>query len=100
MIKANISNDLKHLKIQGHAKYAEYGKDIVCAAVSSIITTSINACLTLSSDSIKYTEKEGLVEINVLKDDETTIKLINNMINMLTELAKQYKKNITIIKED
>ena len=36
-------------------KVMEYGKDIVCAAVSSIVTTSINACLTLSSDSIKYT---------------------------------------------
>jgi len=100
MIKVNISNDLKHLKIQGHAKYAEYGKDIVCAAVSSIVITSVNACITLSNDSISYKENDGYVEINVLKDDETTIKLINNMINMLTELAKQYKKNITIIKED
>ena len=100
MIKVNISNDLKHLKIQGHAKYAEYGKDIVCAAVSSIVITSVNACITLSKDSISYKENDGYVEINVLKDDETTIKLIKNMINMLTELAKQYKKNITIIKED
>ena len=100
MIKVNISNNLKQIFIKGHAEYAEYGKDIVCAAVSSIVATSINACLTLSSDSIKYTEKEGLVEINVLKEDEATIKLINNMINMLIELAKQYKKNITIIKED
>ncbi len=98
MIKISISK--KQITIKGHAGYEEYGKDIVCAAVSSIVTTSINACLSLDEASIRYEEKEGLVIINVLKDNETTIKLINNMINMLEELAREYKKNITIIKED
>ena len=100
MIKVRISKNLDSITIKGHAGYAEAGKDIVCAAVSSIVTTSINACLILDDESIKYEEKEGLVIIDVLNHNETTIKLINNMINMLTELAENYKKNITIIKED
>ena len=100
MIKVNVSKNLKQITIKGHADYDEYGKDIVCAAVSSIVTTSINACLILDESSIKYEDKEGLVIIDVLNTDETTIKLINNMINMLTELASTYKKNIKIIKED
>ena len=98
MIKVKVSKN--QITIKGHANYAEYGQDIVCAAVSSIVTTSINACLSLDGSSIKYEDNEGLVIINVLNDSETTIKLIDNMINMLTELAEQYKKNITIIKED
>ena len=100
MIKVNVSKDLKQITIKGHAGYAASGQDIVCAAVSSIVTTSINACLSLDETSIKYEDKEGYVSLNLLKDNETTIKLINNMINMLSDLAKQYKKNITIIKED
>ena len=100
MIKVRISKNLDSITIKGHAGYAEAGKDIVCAAVSSIVTTSINACLSLDNASLKYEEKEGLVIIDVLNHDETTIKIINNMINMLAELAKDYKKNITIIKED
>ena len=100
MIKVNVSNDLKHITIKGHAGFDEYGKDIVCAAVSSIVTTSINACISLDETSIKYEDSEGLVIIDVLKNQETTIRLIENMINMLSELATQYKKNITIIKED
>ena len=100
MIKVNVSKDFKQIIIKGHAGYDEYGKDIVCASVSSIITTSINACLSFEQDSIKYEEKEGLVIIYVLKSNETTIKLIKNMINLLTELSKDYKKNITINKED
>ena len=31
--------------ISGHASFDEYGKDIVCASVSSIVITSINAIL-------------------------------------------------------
>ena len=100
MIKVRISKDLKQITIKGHAGYDEYGKDIVCAAVSSIVTTSVNACLSLDESAIKYQESEGLVIIDVLKTSETTIKLIDNMINMLNDLAKDYKKNITIIKED
>ena len=100
MIKVNIKKDLKRITVKGHAMYDEYGKDIVCAAVSSIITTSINACLSLDETAIKYEDNEGLVIIDVLSESETTIKLIENMINMLSELATQYKKNITIIKED
>ena len=100
MIKVNVSKGLNKIIIKGHAGYAEYGKDIVCASVSSIVTTTINACLNFDSNSINYQEKEGLIILDILKGDETTIKLIKNMINMLTELAEDYKKNITIIKED
>ena len=30
------------IEIKGHALYDDYGKDIVCSAVSSIVTTTIN----------------------------------------------------------
>ena len=100
MIKVRISHDLKSIQVKGHAGYAMHGKDIVCASVSSIVTTTINACLILDQKSIEYVENEGYVEIKVLNNDDATIKLINNMINMLNELAINYKKNITIIKED
>ena len=48
MIKVNyvVSNNLiKSVSIKGHAFYDTYGKDIVCAAVSSIVTTTINDIL-------------------------------------------------------
>jgi len=100
MIKVNVSKDLKNITIKGHAGYDVAGKDIVCAAVSSIVTTTINACIKLDNNSLNYQENEGLVVINLLSQNETTIKLIENMINMLEELAIEYKKNINIIKED
>ena len=38
MIRINIKKNT--IIIKGHANYDKYGKDIVCASVSSIITTT------------------------------------------------------------
>ena len=87
------------LTIDGHAGYAEIGKDIVCAAVSSTVITSVNSCLTIDNESISYEDKNGL-DIKVLKDDEVTTKIINVMITNLYELEKAYPKNIKIKEEN
>ena len=39
MIKVKVEKD--KITITGHANYAEYGSDIVCASVSATIMTSI-----------------------------------------------------------
>ena len=99
MIKVNyvVSNNLiKSVSIKGHAFYDTYGKDIVCAAVSSIVTTTINNIIALEENTIKYDTKEGNVNITVLRNNEITDKLLNVMLNMLKELATDYPQNIKI----
>lgn len=93
MIKITINNDL--IEVKGHANYDEYGKDIVCSAVSSTIITTINGILSIDNKSLEVIENNGLT-IKILKNSEVTDKLINNMINLLTELQTEYKDNIDI----
>jgi uncharacterized protein YsxB (DUF464 family) len=93
MIKIKVSNDV--ITISGHAMYDDFGKDIVCAAVSSTVITTVNAILSIDKDAIKVDEKDG-VRIDILKHNEIVDKLILNMINLLTELQKDYKDNIDI----
>ena len=98
MIKINVlkSNSLiKEVKVNGHADYANYGLDIVCSAVSSIVTTTINDILALDSASIKYTVNDGNVVITN-NDNELANKLLQVMLNSLEELASTYPKNIKI----
>lgn len=100
MIKINLkyNNDLiESIFITGHAGYDIYGKDIVCASVSSIVITSVNAIVRLNSDSISYNDSNGL-SIDILSHNDVTDTLIDNMVSLLKDLEKQYKKNI-IIKE-
>lgn len=101
MINVNIkkeNNIITELKISGHAKYDEYGKDIVCAGVSSTLITSVNACLTFDKESIYYEEKNNFYLKNI-KKDEITNKLLENLINMLKSIESDYKDNIKIKEE-
>ena len=102
MIKVNVKkNDDKiyELVIKGHAGYDVSGKDIVCAAVSSMAITTINNIIALD-DSIYYEEDSGLLKIRVENDTEVNQKLLNNLIRMFEELKQQYPKNIEIRNED
>lgn len=102
MIKIKIckcNQDINNITISGHAMYDAYGKDIVCASVSSIVTTTVNGILRINEQSISYEQSEGFVKINILNKDEITKKLIVNMLDLFEELNKNYPKNIKIIEE-
>ena len=94
MIKIEIKKD--KLTIKGHSGYSEYGSDIVCASVSSMSIITINAILKYDSESLKYNEEDGLLEIDILKHDKVIDLLIDNLIEHLEELKKQYNKYIEI----
>ena len=77
MIKIKLlkkDSNLEKIIINGHAMYDDFGKDIVCAAVSSTVITSINACLSIDDDSLDYDDSEGL-EIVIKKND---VKISHN----------------------
>jgi len=102
MIKVKLTkkdNNIKNIIIKGHALYADFGKDIVCAAVSSTVITSVNACLSIDDKSLIYDDKKGL-NIEIKKEDAVTTKIINNMISNLKQLEITYPKNIKIEEEN
>ena len=98
MLKVQVFN--KKIIILGHTDYAEYGKDIVCSSASSIVITSVNAALRIDNNSITMLEEANKVTININTDDKIILLIMENMLNMLEELANTYKKNIKILKEE
>ena len=101
MIKVSLKyvDDLiESVDISGHAGFDLYGKDIVCSSVSSIVITTVNAIVRLEPDSVDYKNSDGIF-ISVLNHNKVTDTLILNMVSLLEELEKQYKKNIIINKE-
>ncbi len=85
-----------NISIKGHAFYSDYGKDIVCSSVSSIVTTSINGIISIDKDAISYKMKNDEMLIEIKKNDKITLKLIDNMIELLEKLSKDYPKNIQV----
>ena len=93
-----VKENAKYRKITilGHAMYDDYGKDIVCSACSSIVTTTVNGILSIDSNSISYLVSKKGMTIDVKSDDRITQTLINNMISLLKELSGNYPENIEI----
>ena len=96
MIKVYVSKD--RIELHGHSGYDIVGKDIVCSAVSSIVTTTINGIISIDKKAISYKYQDDTMTIRIIKNDEITVKLINNMLDLLISLSKDYPKNI-IVKE-
>ena len=100
MIKVLVekeNNNINKITITGHSKYADFGKDIVCSSVSSIVITTINAIEKFDKNYINHSYNKDTLSIEILKNNEITSNLINNMIDLLKELECNYPKNIKIL---
>ncbi len=94
MVKVVVED--KCITIKGHASAGEFGRDIVCASVSSIAITTVNAMLRFNDKSIDVVSNDGFMQIKILESSNETLVLLENMISLLVELEKQYKKNISV----
>lgn len=94
-----ISKEAKKITIKGHANYQE-SNDIVCASVSSIMYTTVNAILRFDSSAISYKDTKDKVIIEIIKNDNITETHIINMMSLFLELASDYPKNIKIESEE
>ena len=103
MINVSVSKEFSKIRkvtIKGHAMYDDYGKDIVCSGVSSVVITTVNAILLFDKDFISYESSKDKFEIIVNENNEITDKLLENMLNMLNDIEGDYPKNIKIRKEN
>ena len=91
-----VSKEGSKIQVKGHAMYEDFGKDIVCSSVSSIIITTVNAILSINEKAISYEYIEDGLNLEIKSHDNITLKLIDNMLELLTKLSKDYPKNIRI----
>ena len=65
-VKVTLNNSsITGLEVKGHAESAEYGKDLVCAGVSSVTTGLLNALDTLCPDTCELALSAGYVSVKV-----------------------------------
>lgn len=80
----------------GHAGYADYGKDIVCAAVSVLVINTVNSLeeITREAIQVKTDEKAGRIICIFLRQPlkETSVVLMDSLILGLSQIEAQYGK--------
>ena len=100
MISVNVSfmgSDVLTLTVSGHANYAKYGKDIVCAGVSAIVTGGINA-LESEIKNVEIINKENELGVKVINNNEKIQIILNTMLVQLQTIESSYEKYIKIYK--
>ncbi len=85
------------IKATGHAMYAEYGKDIVCASVSTalIMTANLLARYQEGYNILKVVAKEGNFHMEVTKDSFVDV-IYENLKDTFRQLVEQYPNNVKL----
>ena len=84
---------------KGHAGYAEAGQDIVCAAVSALIITTVNSLEKFTDDKFDVQEKDGFVSIYFRNNlSERGMLLMDSLLLGLTEIAGSYNNRYLTVK--
>ena len=97
-VKKRKGNYLEFVS-KGHAGYAEEGQDIVCAAVSALIITTVNSLEKFTDDKFDVQEEDGFVSIHFRNDlSERGMLLMDSLLLGLTEIAGSYNNRYLTVK--
>lgn len=93
--------EYRELMCSGHAGYAKYGEDIVCAALSALVITTLNSLEELCGLrlNLKTDEKNGIITC-VFSDkmDEKAVLLMDSLALGCVSIEKQYGKKYCKVK--
>ena len=100
MIRATLLIRGKHLcgfELQGHAGYAEQGRDIVCAAVSSAVYLTANTLTDVCGCRAEVQESEGKLSVVLASGEEAAAQITLKGLQLHLEgLQAQYPKYIQL----
>ena len=96
MITAKIirtNNKYFNISVEGHANYAEKGKDIVCCAVSTLMQFVAE----LLTENVETIESEGYISIFIGTANFWTETVIAMTVRFLYEIATQYPEHLEVL---
>lgn len=85
---------LKGFLISGHADFADYGRDIVCAGVSSAVFMCCNGILEIAKETAILNIRDGYISLKTRNSSYVVQVLLKALKLQLYALKEQYKKNI------
>ena len=97
MIQISIirhNNEYSQIKAFGHAEYDDYGKDIICSAVSVLVINAANSLEKFTEDLVlAQTYEDGTTEILLREHpSKEAVLLIDSLVLGLEGIRNQYGK--------
>lgn len=94
MIAVSVRKD--GIEIRGHAGYAEAGKDIVCAGVTTLTQTLIRSMEDLTRDVIEYEVSSGSADIHYRNLSEEGKLLVDSFFIGICQIADEFPDYVRI----
>lgn len=94
MIAVSVRKD--GITVDGHANYAEAGKDIVCAGVTALVQGLIRSVESLASDKIEYEISPGRADIYYGDLSEAGTLLVDSFFIGVCAIADEFPDHIRI----
>lgn len=91
-----VTVEKNSITVDGHAGYAEAGKDIVCAAVSVLTSTLIMSLEEFTADRIIHVMHDGYVNIEIKNLSEQSKLLVDSFFIGICGIANEYPEYLTI----
>ena len=92
-----IKQKKTEISVIGHAGFAPHGHDIVCAGVSTLVQTLIQAVEELTEDEIQYDIQPGTAVIRYGNLSQQAQLLVDSFFLGIRSMAASYPDNIMII---
>lgn len=96
--------NIQQLTVSGHAGFADSGRDIVCAAIGVLITTSANALETVAGvlPEVMQNERTATIQLTLPNEvDEQTAHdaqvVLRTVLQGFKDVASEYPKHLKII---
>lgn len=84
------------IEINGHAGYAETGKDIVCAGVTALTQTLVRSMQGLTKDKIEYEVSPGRADIHYGNLSEEGRLLVDSFFIGVCLIANEFPEYVRI----
>lgn len=94
MIAVSVRKD--GIAVDGHANYAEAGKDIVCAGVTALVQTLVKSADDLTEDKIEYEISPGRADIHYGCLSEEGKLLVDSFFVGICQIADEFPDYVRI----
>ena len=94
MIDINVQKD--RITVIGHAEYAEPGRDIVCAAISTLSQVFVASVEELTAAQIKTAQTGGYMEIVIEESTERAQVLLDSFLLGCRMIADEYPEYVRV----
>jgi len=103
-ITRNVKGKIIEFEANGHADFAKAGEDIVCAAVSSLLQTTIKGLQEYVKINLDIRKEKGHLKVKIKEINQQSVQLLadailETLVLGLKAIEKEYKKYMKLVEK-